>query len=95
MAIERFAYRGQGAKANALHFSRFQQRQVLLGNANLGREFLGSHFPACQHDIKGDDDLHRLDEPLILFLGASCLFDNLRKEQQGNCNDHVREDSDE
>src|SRR5262245_49091218 len=58
LTIERRADAIERIEADALHLARFQQRYVLLGDADALGEFLRAHLAARQHDVEIDDDRH-------------------------------------
>src|SRR5215510_14732149 len=45
-------------EAHSFHFARFEQRHVLLGDADALGELLRAHIALRQHDIEIDDDRH-------------------------------------
>src|SRR5262249_34438073 len=56
-------------EAHAFHLARFQQRYVLLGDANALSKFLRAHFALRQHDIEVDDDSHAASDDLAIVVG--------------------------
>src|SRR5215470_6778192 len=58
LTVQRLADLGERVEAHALHLAAFQERDVLLGDANALGKLLGAHLAPRQHDIEIDDDRH-------------------------------------
>src|SRR5262245_29677197 len=61
LAVERDAELAEGLEADALHLAGAEEREVRLGDSDLGREVFCALLAAREHDVERDDDGHRID----------------------------------
>ena len=65
------------SKRTPRHFSGFEQRDILFGDADTFGKFSRAHFALGQHHIQIDDDRHGLDELPVFFGHAPGLDEHL------------------
>ena len=70
LTVERLADARERIEADAPDLARFQQRDVLFGDADALGELLRPHLSPRQHDVEIDDDRHWRPHTKLAFSSA-------------------------